>query len=195
MNIIQATELQKHFSVRKHFSGRFGSLRGFFSRESRQVRAVDGISFGVEPGELVAKRIRQFIQHINAARGTTVLLTTHDLADVQRLCQPIMIIDRGKLLFDGRLQTLQEQFGGKRELVVDFAEDYKTVTVEGATIIEYQDSRATYQFEREKVSASALIGRISNQYRVQDLAVREPDIEATIRRIYEEKLLETEPQH
>ena len=102
-----------------------------------------------------------------------------------------MIIDRGKLLYDGRLQSLQDQFGGKRELVVDFAEAYETVAIEGATVVEYQDSRATYQFERGEISASALIGRISNQYRVQDLAVREPDIEATIRRIYEERLLET----
>ena len=141
--------------------------------------------------DVVAKeRIRQFIQHINAERGTTVLLTTHDLADVQRLCQRVMIIDRGKLLFDGRLQSLQDQFGGKRELVVDFAQDYETVTIPGATVIDYQDSRATYQFERGNISASELIGRISNQYRVQDLSVREPDIEATIRRIYEEKLLE-----
>ena len=53
MDIIQVTDLQKHFSVRQHFSGRFGALRSFFSRESRQVRAVDGISFGVQPGELV----------------------------------------------------------------------------------------------------------------------------------------------
>ncbi|GJM41693.1 MAG: ABC transporter ATP-binding protein [Ardenticatenaceae bacterium] len=330
MNIIEVTNLQKHFSVRKHFSGRFGAVRGFFSREANVVRAVDSISFGVQPGELVGylgpngagksttikmltgllvpsggkvmvngriphkerqqyvanigavfgqrttlwwdlpvieslellrhiykvptdrfqqnlveftdmlemkpflhtpvrslslgqrmradiaaallhnpdllfldeptigldvvakERIRQFIQHINAERGTTVLLTTHDLADVQRLCQRVMIIDQGKLLFDGRLQALQNQFGGKRELVVDFSQDYESVTIEGAAVIDYQDSRATYQFERGKMSASELIGRISNQYRVKDLAVREPDIEATIRRIYEEKLLEKE---
>ncbi|WP_420643026.1 ABC transporter ATP-binding protein [Candidatus Leptofilum sp.] len=330
MNIIEVTNLQKHFSVRKHFSGRFGSVRSFFSRESTRVRAVDGISFGVEPGELVGylgpngagksttikmltgllvpsggdvvvngriphqerqqyvarigvvfgqrttlwwdlpvieslellrhvyqiptdlfrqnlaeftemlemepflhtpvrslslgqrmradiaaallhnpdllfldeptigldvvakERIRQFIQHVNAERGTTVLLTTHDLADVQRLCQRVMIIDRGKLLFDGRLQSLQNQFGGKRELVVDFAQDYEAVAIEGATVINYHDSRATYQFRRGEISASELIGRISSQYRVQDLAVREPDIEGTIRRIYEEKLLEKE---
>ncbi len=328
MKIIEVTDLQKHFFVRKHYSGRFGALRSFFSRQATRVRAVDGISFGVEPGELVGylgpngagksttikmltgllvpsggavvvngriphkerqqyvarigavfgqrttlwwdlpvieslellrhvykiptnvfqqnlaeftellemdpflrtpvrslslgqrmradicaallhnpdllfldeptigldvvakERIRQFIQHVNSERGTTVVLTTHDLADVQRLCQRVMIIDRGKLLFDGRLESLQEQFGGKRELVVDFAEEYDKVAVDGATVIEHHDSRATYQFEREAISASELIGRISNRYRVQDLAVREPDIEATIRRIYEERLLE-----
>jgi ABC-2 type transport system ATP-binding protein len=141
--------------------------------------------------DVVAKeRIRQFIQHVNREHATTIILTTHDLADVEKLCSRVMIIDEGKLLYDGRLQTLQDQFGGKRELVVDFAEMYTDVYIEGASVVEHQDLRATYQFERSDVSASALIGRISARYRVRDLAVREPDIEATIRRIYEERLLE-----
>ena len=141
--------------------------------------------------DVVAKeRIRQFITHINQARGTTVLLTTHDLSDVEKLCHRVMIIDHGKLLYNGRLNTLQEKFGGKRELVVDFAESYQDVSTNHATVVDHDGLRVTYQFEREQISASALIGQLSTQYRIQDLAVREPDIEATIRRIYEEKLLE-----
>ena len=72
--------------------------------------------------DVVAKeRIRQFIQHINRERGVTVLLTTHDLSDVERLCERVMILDHGRLLYDGTLATLNDRFG-KRELVVDFAE-------------------------------------------------------------------------
>ena len=141
--------------------------------------------------DVVAKeRIRQFITHINQERGTTVLLTTHDLSDVEKLCHRVMIIDHGKLLYNGRLNTLQEKFGGKRELVVDFAEPYQDVTTPHATVVNHDGLRVTYQFEREQISASTLIGQLSSQFRIQDLAVREPDIEATIRRIYEEKLLE-----
>ena len=141
--------------------------------------------------DVVAKeRIRQFITHINQARGTTVLLTTHDLSDVEKLCHRVMIIDHGKLLYNGRLNTLQEKFGGKRELVVDFAQPYQDVTTPHATVVDHDGLRVTYQFERQAISASTLIGQLSTQFRIQDLAVREPDIEATIRRIYEEKLLE-----
>ena len=141
--------------------------------------------------DVVAKeRIRQFITHINQARGTTVLLTTHDLSDVEKLCHRVMIIDHGKLLYNGRLNTLQEKFGGKRELVVDFAEPYQDVSTNHATVVDHDGLRVTYQFERQTISASTLIGQLSNQFRIQDLAVREPDIEATIRRIYEENLLE-----
>jgi ABC-2 type transport system ATP-binding protein len=142
--------------------------------------------------DVVAKeRIRKFIQHINKEHGTTILLTTHDLSDVEKLCQRVMIIDHGKLLFDGQLETLQERFGGKRQLIVEYANTYEQVDVDGAQIIHQEGPRVTYQFNRRTITASELIGRISAKYRLRDLEVREPDIEATIRRIYEEKLLES----
>jgi ABC-2 type transport system ATP-binding protein len=141
--------------------------------------------------DVVAKeRIRQFIQHINHQRGTTVLLTTHDLSDVEKLCERVMIIDQGRLLFDGELNTLRERFGGKRELVVYFAQKYESVTVDGAQVVERNGTRVAYQFERGTITASDLIGRLSARYRIRDLQVREPEIEATVRRIYEERLLE-----
>lgn len=141
--------------------------------------------------DVVAKeRIRQFIQHINQERGTTILLTTHDLADVQKLCDRVMIIDQGRLLYNGRLDALQDRFGGRRQLVVDFAEAYADVSVPEAEVVDHENGRATYLFERRTITASALIGRVSSQYRILDLSVHEPDIEATIRRIYEDRLLE-----
>ena len=141
--------------------------------------------------DVVAKeRIRQFILHINRERGTTVILTTHDLSDVEKLCERVMIIDHGRLLFDGELSALRERFGGKRELVVYFAQEYESVAVSGAQIVERDGTRATYQFERNAITASELIGRLSASYRIRDLQVREPEIEETVRRIYEERLLE-----
>jgi ABC-2 type transport system ATP-binding protein len=139
----------------------------------------------------VAKeRIRRFIEYINQQRGTTVLLTTHDLSDVEKLCKRVMIIDHGKLLYDGKLDLLRERFGGKRQLIVDFDEVYEPLIVEGAQIIEQDSSRVTFQFRSQDITASELINQISSLYRIRDLEVREPDIETTIRRIYEERLLE-----
>jgi len=141
--------------------------------------------------DVVAKeRIRQFIQQINRERGTTVILTTHDLSDVERLCERVMMIDHGKLLFDGPLAELRRRFGGERELLVDFAEDYPDddLQVDGATLIQREGLRATYRFP-QTLSASNLIGRLSSRYRLNDLSVREPQIEDTVRRIYEQQLL------
>lgn len=141
--------------------------------------------------DVVAKeRMRRFILHTNREHGTTILLTTHDLSDVEKLCERVMIIDHGRMLYDGGLATLRDKFGGKRELVVDFAEQYKSVEVEGAELVARDGWRVTYQFERGSIAASDLIGRLSARYRILDLEVREPEIEATIRRIYEERLFD-----
>ena len=141
--------------------------------------------------DVVAKeRIRQFIRQINAERGTTVILTTHDLSDVERLCRRVMIIDHGRLLFDGQLDTLRQRFGGQRELVVEMAEPYGEVSIEGARVVARENLRVTYRFHGREVSASELIGRLSARYQIRDLQVREPDIADTVRRIYEERLLE-----
>jgi ABC-2 type transport system ATP-binding protein len=141
--------------------------------------------------DVVAKeRIRDFIAHVNQERGTTVILTTHDLADVSKLCERIMIIDHGQLLYDGTLESLHDRFGGKRELVVDLAQPYNNLVVEDAQIKGREGLRVTYTFDRNAITASALIGRLSARYQIQDLQVREPQIEDTVRRIYEERLLE-----
>ncbi|HEX6385706.1 MAG TPA: ATP-binding cassette domain-containing protein [Anaerolineae bacterium] len=326
--IIHVRNLQKHFRVYKHHRGGWGALRNLFTREYRLVRAVDGISFDIHPGELVGylgpngagksttikmltgllvptsgelivngyvpwkqrrayvahigavfgqrstlwwdlpviesldllqhiyripparfrhnlaeftalldlepflntpvrslslgqrmradicaalmhdpvllfldeptigldvvakERIRRFIKHINRERQTTIILTTHDLQDVEKLCERVMIIDNGRLLFDGELDRLRKRFGQQRELVVDFTEPYEDVSIAGADIVARDGLRVTYRFEREAITASTLIGRLSDRYHIRDLEVRETDIEEMIRRIYEERLLE-----
>ncbi|MBI1741900.1 ATP-binding cassette domain-containing protein [Candidatus Acetothermia bacterium] len=139
--------------------------------------------------DVVAKeRIRSFIKEINTQRGVTVILTTHDLGDVEKLCKRVMMIDHGRLLLDGPLSELQERFGGERELVVDFAEDYPEISIDGASVIAREGQRVTYRFGRG-MSASELISKLASRYRILDLTVREPEIENTVRRIYEERLL------
>ncbi len=140
--------------------------------------------------DAVAKeRMRTFIEEINRERRTTVLLTTHDLADVQKLCPRVLIIDHGKLLYDGALTTLQTRFGGHWQLTVDFAEAYPDVSLEGAELLHVADQRAVYAFDRQALSASDLIGLLSARFNLRDVSVAEPDAETTIRRIYEQKLL------
>jgi ABC-2 type transport system ATP-binding protein len=140
--------------------------------------------------DVVAKeRIREFILHVHETQGTTVLLTTHDLSDVEKLCERVLIIDHGHLLFDGKLATLRERFGRGRELQVEFAEDYDNVHVEGAAVSARDARRVTYRFDRHSVSTSTLIGRLSERYSIRDLSVREPEIADIIRRIYEGRLL------
>jgi ABC-2 type transport system ATP-binding protein len=144
--------------------------------------------------DVVAKeRIRQFIQFVNRERGTTVILTTHDLTDVEKLCERVMIIDQGKLLYDGSLSALTERYGGQRALLVEFAEDYPEIHLEGARLSRRDGRQVLFEFERSTATASELIMRLSQAYRIHDLEVREPEIENTIRRIYEQRLLHLAP--
>jgi ABC-2 type transport system ATP-binding protein len=140
--------------------------------------------------DVIAKqRIREFIQFINQEKGTTILLTTHDLSDVAKLCERVMIIDHGKILFDGNLDSLLKKFGVKRQLSVEFAEFYPQPLLKDAAIIQRKGNNVVYSFERDAASASKLINELSNRYRIRDLEVRDQPIEDTIRRIYEDRLL------
>ena len=98
---------------------------------------------------MVAKeRIRQFIRAINRERGTTVILTTHDLGDVEKLCERIIMIDHGRVVFDGALAALRDRFGGGRVLVVDFAEAPGEVSLPGAQLVRQEANRAWLRVER-----------------------------------------------
>ncbi|WP_394649719.1 ATP-binding cassette domain-containing protein [uncultured Deinococcus sp.] len=137
--------------------------------------------------DVVAKeRIREFVRAINAERGVTVLLTTHDLGDVERLARRVMIIDGGRLLYDGALGELQTRYGGERELHAEYEHTPPSPEVPGLTLLSADGPRVRYGFS----GAAALpIARVTAHAPVRDLTVREPDIEATVRRIYEGGLL------
>jgi ABC-2 type transport system ATP-binding protein len=140
--------------------------------------------------DVVAKqRIRDFIQFINQERKTTILLTTHDISDVAKLCERVLIIDHGKILYDGKLASLLAEYGGHRLLSVEFAENYPNPILEDAKIIKSDGNQVVYSFERKQVSASRLINRLSASFRIADLEVQDQPIEDTIRQIYEEQLL------
>jgi ABC-2 type transport system ATP-binding protein len=140
--------------------------------------------------DVVAKqRIRDFIKFSNKELGTTVLLTTHDSSDIARLCRRVMIIDHGKILYDGGFEELIKSFGGNRVLFVEFAEYYSEPVLKEATIIQRDGMNVTYTFKRADISASNLIHQLSEKYRIRDLEVRDPPIEDTIREIYEDQLL------
>jgi len=139
--------------------------------------------------DVVAKaRVREFLARINRERGVTILLTTHDLVDVEHLCDRMLIIDRGRLLYDGGVAAITERYGGERRLVVDLAEDVAAPEVPGARLERREGDRLWLSFRREETTAPALIAALTARYAIRDLTLEEPDIEAVVRRIYEEGL-------
>ena len=139
--------------------------------------------------DVVAKaRIRQFIQRINAERQVTVVLTTHDLDDVERLCRRVILIDNARLRFDGELTTLRRMLSTERLLSVDYAEVYPDVSIPNAHVVYQEGARVQYRFSPEEINAADLIGVILKKFRIVDVSIQEPDIEDLIKTVYEDNL-------
>lgn len=138
--------------------------------------------------DVVAKKqMRDFIRQIRDERGVTVILTTHDMKDIEQVCERIILIDEGKLVLDMSVDDVINTLGGVNTLVVDFDEE-PAGAIAGATVVSKEGPRWTFSFKREEVSANDLIARILAVSGVSDVFLREPDIEDIVRDLYEGKI-------
>jgi ABC-2 type transport system ATP-binding protein len=134
---------------------------------------------------LAKERIRRFIQDINRERQVTVLLTTHDLSDVELLCKRILLVHKGRILYDGSVERLKAQYAPHRTLVVRHAVGDAPITVHGAEIVQQDELRVWLRFDPEQMPVASLIAEVTAHYQVTDLSIEEPDLESVVRQIYE----------
>ena len=134
--------------------------------------------------DVVSKgRLREFLRTLNSERGTTLMLTTHDLQDIEALCDRVIVIDRGTAVFDGRLTDLHRHGGSSRTLVVDLVDEAGPISVPGAVTRDVQGPRQWLSFPAD-ASAAPVVAAVAASYDVADLSIQEPDIEDVIRQIY-----------
>ncbi|HET9079486.1 MAG TPA: ATP-binding cassette domain-containing protein [Trebonia sp.] len=136
---------------------------------------------------LSKQRLREFLVGERRRHGTTLLLTTHDMGDVERLCDRILVIDHGRLAYDGDLPGLSRTVGAERVLVVDLAGAVPDLTgLDGATHLSSEAGglRQRLAFDAERTTAAKVLAAVSAKAEVLDLTVEEPDIEDVVRRIY-----------
>ena len=144
---------------------------------------------------LVKERIRAFIHQVNEQKGTTVILTTHDLGDIEELCKRVLIIDNGALIYDGPLETIKQRFGKYREISFDTAADLNGLALpEGAELLEKSDRRLSLRFDRTQTSASRVSAAVMSQIEVTDLSLKEPDLSMVVKQIYLGGLREVAPE-
>ncbi len=129
--------------------------------------------------------VREFLREVNRERGTTVLLTTHDLDDIEQLCPRMMIIDHGRVLLDGPVAGFKAEHGTERTVVVDLIEARDPLAVANATVVRVDGPRQWLRFDRRVTTAAEVIAAVTAAAPVRDLAIEEPDIEDLIRRLYE----------
>jgi ABC-2 type transport system ATP-binding protein len=136
--------------------------------------------------DVVAKeQVRQFLEQVNTERQVTVILTTHDLNDVEKICQRLMIIDTGRIIYDDGIDALKQRYGRTRMLIVDLARTYPEIQIESVNLIRREENRIWLAFDRDTISASEVITRLTAQYEIQDLTISEPEIERIVRQIYQ----------
>jgi ABC-2 type transport system ATP-binding protein len=136
---------------------------------------------------LSKQRLREFLIAERRTHGTTLMLTTHDMGDVERLCERVLLVDHGRLAYEGTLSGLSRTVGAERILVVDLATS--TPDLLGLTDARHIGSeggglRQRLAFDSERTTAARVLAEVSNRAEVLDLSVEEPDVEDVVRRVY-----------
>lgn len=137
---------------------------------------------------LSKQRLREFLIRERAERGTTLLLTTHDMGDVQRLCDRILLVDHGRLAYDGTLDGLSATVGAGRVLVLDLdAPGPDLVAIPGTRHLASEGGglRQRLAYDAAHTSLGAVLSAVGEVRGVRDVAVEEPDIEDVVRRVYQ----------
>ena len=159
-----------------------GELAGALLHDP-EVVFLDEPTIGLD---VVAKqRVRDFLVELNRERGVTVVLTTHDLGDIERLCSRLVVIDHGRVIWDGAIDELKRRHGRERTLVVDLEEPAPPLEVAGAVVTRVEGPRQWLTFRGDEVSAAELTAAVAARAPLVDLAIEETEIEEIVRRIYE----------
>lgn len=152
---------------------------------SPQLIVLDEPTIGLD---MVSKEgLRRFLREDRAERGTTLFLTTHDMNDVERLCDRIVVVNSGTVAYDGALASFRRHLGAPRELTVDLAEPAPELTLpHGAQTValEAEGIRHRIRFSGAELTVPALLQAINTQAEVRDLSLAEPAIEDLVRQIY-----------
>ncbi|MFW2331385.1 MAG: ABC transporter ATP-binding protein [Nitrospinota bacterium] len=149
---------------------------------SPKILFLDEPTIGLD---LVAKdRVRFFLKKINELKKTTILLTTHDMDDIEVLCSRIIILDDGKIVFDGLTQDLKNQYLHERIVDVEFLERVTQLSIDHTEIIYEQGRHVSLKIDLTKISIPETIKSLLNCYKVKDISVHAPKIADVIKKIY-----------
>ena len=149
---------------------------------SPEILFLDEPTIGLDVD--VKYAIRKFIKEINEKYQTTIILTTHDLDDIQELCQRVIIINNGKIVSDCSLDELFEKTAKHRQLIVELDGSDADIEHPNAEVVKKEGQRIYLRFLKEEITASRLISEISQKYPVKDLSIEEADIDDVIRHSY-----------
>jgi ABC-2 type transport system ATP-binding protein len=149
-----------------------------------KVLFLDEPTLGLDVNAQVA--VRNFLQEYNQRYGATVLLTSHYMADITALCDRVLVIHQGSLIYDGLLEGLADRFAPYREISVEFE---RSQTIDRAALSAYgqlqtlEGCKATFWVDTQALTPT--VSKLLNQYKIQDLTITEPPIEDVISKVFQ----------
>lgn len=149
-----------------------------------KILFLDEPTIGLDAVSKVA--VRNFIKTINKEKKITVILTTHDMNDIEALAQRIILIGKGKILLDGSLLDLKNRFVTRKTLTVDFMESDEDIHIPGTTILSKSKERISMSVDLTQIKVSEVIGLLSNKLDITDVSVDSHPIEEIIVDLYKE---------
>jgi ABC-2 type transport system ATP-binding protein len=148
-----------------------------------QLVFLDEPTIGLDAPSKLA--VREFVGRLNRERGVTVILTTHDMHDIEALAERVIVIGAGRILADGSFEALRAGVLAERRLFVDFADEAPTLELPGVTVVARDGRQLELAFDPRATPAPDLIARIVAAHPVDDIHVEEPLIEEVIARFYD----------
>jgi ABC-2 type transport system ATP-binding protein len=147
------------------------------------VLFLDEPTIGIDV--IVKQQVREFLNTMNRERGVTILLSTHDMADLERMCSRLILLANGEVVSDGTIDDLFTEHKLERTLVVDLGDVYPALDIPNATVEKVDGPRQWMRFRSVDISPEQLIAAITQQARIVDLAINEPDVEDLVRMLHE----------
>ena len=131
--------------------------------------------------------VRDFIKSINKKWGTTIILTTHDMNDIDALTNKIILIGRGKILYNGQFSTIKEKYGNIKEIEVEFAKSYRSIKLDGYTTISHNKNMATLRNnDSTPFHVKEFFNEITKKYDVVDFQVNSISVDEILAELYKE---------
>lgn len=137
--------------------------------------------------DVMAKdQIRQFLRTVNREKKVTIVLTTHDMKDIEEICPRMIVVNKGELVYDGSVTALRKKLGNERQVVIEFREEPGLIDVPGVTLLQEEGLRKTYLFAKSELSVFEIVSQIAANYYIEDVSIEQADIESVIRRLYQQ---------
>lgn len=137
------------------------------------------------------EKIRSFIKELNKTDNVTMIFTTHDMQDIEKTCERLIIIDDGRKLYDGSLENIKSSYVSSRIMEVEFEELPERINISDVKVCDVENNRMKklITFDTGSVSVNVLMSELLDNYNIKDISVKEPEIDAIIRDIYEGRVV------